>query len=375
MSKIAKLNIEEKLPIIKTLIENDEAEIKPNVITVYSIIKCFNVSYIEAIILLNQYVLNEQDLSNYAIFFLCETVDDTGNIYSKKIISSCDKDVNNILEDTKHTLGYGVFAICNLNEYYLMEDYTPFIGENELITRFDFSNVPQNYFSSLNEPKDNNINNNNKKESKIKEKSIKKKEKEREKSKSKEKKQTKKSNIISEKEEENYFGNFQPAKKAKTDKDKINLGGGGRENLKRKKRDTDDDKSEREKIKEKYHKKGKFKEDEDKKSNISSDNNLEDIKEENKDEDIQMKDCTNGDKSKNEPKKIKKIRKVKKTKTYFNEEGYMVTKDEEVEEEYWSDEKPEKKIVKHNYVSHDNKNNKKKKTNKGQTTISSFFAK
>ena len=371
MSKIAKLNIEEKLPIIKTLIENDEADIKPNIITVYSIIKCFNVSYIEAIILLNQYVLNESDLSNYAIFFLCETVDDTGKNYSKKIISSCDKDVNQILEDTKHTLSYGVFAICSLSEYYLMDDYTPFIGENELITRFDFSSVPQNYFSSLNEPKDNT---NNKKESKGKEKPVTKKENEKEKernkskskSKSKEKKQTKKTNIISEKEEENYFGNFQPPKKAKTDKDKINLGEGVKEPLKRKKRDIDDVQK---------HKKSRFKEDEDKKSNISSDINLEDIKEENKDEDIQMKDCTSEDKSKNEPKKVKKIRKVKKTRTYFNEEGYMVTKDEEVEEEYWSDEKPEKKVVKHNYVSHDNKNNKKKKTNKGQTTISSFFVK
>ena len=367
MSKIAKLNIEEKLPIIKTLIDNDEPDIKPNIITVYSIIKCFNVSYIEAIILLNQYVLNESDLSNYAIFFLCETVDDTGKNYSKKIISSCDKDVNQILEDTKHTLSYGVFAICNLSEYYLMDDYTPFIGENELITRFDFSSVPQNYFSSLNEPKDNN----NKKESKVKEKPITKKEKEKgkskSKSKSKEKKQTKKSIIISEKEEENYFGNFQPPKKAKTDKDKINLGDGVKEPLKRKKKYADDV--------EKHHKKSKFKEDEDKKSNISSDINLEDIKEENKDEDIQMKDCTSEDKSKNEPKKVKKIRKVKKTRTYFNEEGYMVTKDEEVEEEYWSDEKPEKKVVKHDYVSHDNKNNKKKKTNKGQMTISSFFVK
>ena len=362
MSKISKLNIQEKLPIIKTLIENDEPDIKPNIITVYSIIKCFNVSYIEAIILLNQYVLNESDLSNYVIFFLCETVDDTGKNYSKKIISSCDKEVNQILEDAKHTLSYGVFAICSLNEYYLMENYAPFIGENNLITRFDFSKVPQNYFYSINEPKNNN---NNKKESKVKEKSITKKEK------GQEKKPTKNSNIISEKEEENYFGNFQPPKKAKTDKDKINLGGGVKENLKRKRRDND-----HEKVKEKQHKRSKFKEDEDKKSNINSDINLEDIKEKNKDEDIQMKDCTADDnKSKNEPKKVKKIRKIKKTKTYFNEEGYMITKDEEVEEEYWSDEKPEKKVVKHNYVSHENKNNKKKKTNKGQTTISSFFVK
>ena len=55
----------------------------------------------------------------------------------------------------------------------------------------------------------------------------------------------------------------------------------------------------------------------------------------------------------------------------------MVTKDIEVEEEYWSDEKPEKKIVKNNnFVSQDNKTNKnKKKVNKGQTTMDSFFRK
>ena len=367
MSKISKLNIEEKLPIIKTLIDNDEPDIKPNIITVYSIIKCFNVSFIEAVILLNQYVLNESDLSNYAIFFLCEIVDDTGTCYSKKIISSCDPNVNKILEDTKHTLSYGVFAICNLNEYYLMENYSPFVGENELITRFDFSQVPQNYFSSLNEPE----NNNPKIESKVKNKSVTKQEKEKQKEKEKEKgkKQiTKKQNIISEKEEENYFGNFQPAKKAKTDKDKINLGG-GKDNLKSKK--SDDEKSEKD---EKHFKKNKNKEDNNKKHNNKSEINLGAIKEENKDEDVQMKDYS--EESKNEPKKIKKIRKVKKTKTFFNEDGYMVTKDVESEEEYWSDEKPEKKIVKNNNYKQETKQNKnKKKVNKGQTTINSFFGK
>ena len=35
----------------------------------------------------------------------------------------------------------------------------------------------------------------------------------------------------------------------------------------------------------------------------------------------------------------------------------MITKDIEVEEEYWSDEKPEKKIVKNN-ISHESKPNK-----------------
>ena len=69
MSKIEKLNIENKLPIIKTLIENSDIEIKPNIITLYTISNFFNISYMEAIILLNQYIINEEDLSKYAIFF------------------------------------------------------------------------------------------------------------------------------------------------------------------------------------------------------------------------------------------------------------------------------------------------------------------
>ena len=202
MSAIEKLNIEQKLPIIRTLIENTDPEIKPNIITLYTIQKSFDISYIESIILLNQFILNEEDLSKYAIFFICETVDDTGTIYSKKIISSCDKNVSEILEDSKHTLNYGVFGICLLKEYYLLENYTPFIGENVLITRFDFSDVPENQFAGLSQTKE---------ETKKSKKPLTKNEK------------IKKENKISFKEEENYYGNFNPNKKAKTDKDKINL--------------------------------------------------------------------------------------------------------------------------------------------------------
>ena len=335
MSKISKLNIDEKLPIIKTLIESKEPETKPNIITAYTISKCFNISILEAIIVLNQYVLKESDLSNYAIFFLCDIVDDSGTCFSKRIISSCEPNVNDILEDTKHTLSYGVFGICILNEYYLMEDYSPFIGENILITRFDFGNVPQNNFTSLSEPKDDSQKE-EKKESKVKG------------NKSVDKKENK-------------------SKKVKTDKDKINL---GVQNLKRKKNGLEEDE-----IKEEHHKRNQkeFKEDEEKdKNEIQSESKLKEVKEETKDEDIQMKDATEG--SENAPKKIKKIRKVKKTKRFVNEEGYMVTKDVETDEEYWSDEKPEKKVVKNNFISQESKPNKnKKKLNKGQTTINSFF--
>ncbi len=348
MSAIEKLNIEQKLPIIRTLIENTDPEIKPNIITLYTIQKSFDISYIESIILLNQFILNEEDLSKYAIFFICETVDDTGTIYSKKIISSCDKNVSEILEDSKHTLNYGVFGICLLKEYYLLENYTPFIGENVLITRFDFSDVPENQFAGLSQTKE---------ETKKSKKPLTKNEK------------IKKENKISFKEEENYYGNFNPNKKAKTDKDKINLNIS--QNPKRKRKESEESKSE----KEKKHllKKNKYLEDESQEKSNLNEINLGEIKEENRNDDIEMKDETE---EKKEPKKIRKIRKVKVTRQYMDEKGYLVTKDEEVEEEYWSDEKPEKKIVKNNFVKQDVKPNKnKKKTAKGQWTMDSFFGK
>ena len=347
MSAIEKLNIEQKLPIIRTLIENTDPEIKPNIITLYTIQKSFDISYIESIILLNQFILNEEDLSKYAIFFICETVDDTGTIYSKKIISSCDKNVSEILEDSKHTLNYGVFGICLLKEYYLLENYTPFIGENVLITRFDFSDVPENQFAGLSQTKE---------ETKKSKKPLTKNEK------------IKKENKISFKEEENYYGNFNPNKKAKTDKDKINLNVS--QNPKRKRKESEESKSE----KEKKHllKKNKYLEDESEEKSNLNEINLGEIKEDNRNEDIEMKDVNEESK---EPKKVKKIRKVKMTKQFMSDKGYMITKDVEVEEEYWSDEKPEKKIVKNNFVSQDNKQKNKKKVNKGQTTMDSFFRK
>lgn len=353
MTAIEKLNIEQKLPVIRTLIENSEPEIKPNIITLYTISKCFNISYLESIILLNQYILSEEDLSKYAIFFICETIDDSGKIFSKRIISSCDKNVSEILEDDKHTLNYGVFGICLMQEYYLLENYKPFVGENLLITRFDFSDVPQNQFSGLSqieEIKDNKSKKINKPLTKDE--------------------KNKKVNKISDKDEENYYGNFQPIKKAKSDKDKINLNLGY--DKKRKRKVSDESKSEKDK--KLITNKNKYLED---KSEESFGNfneiNLGEIKEENKNEDIEMQDETE---DKKEPKKIRKTRKVKMTKRYMNEKGYLITKDEEVEEEYWSDEKPEKKIIRNNNIKQDIKPNKnKKKAGKGQWTMDSFFTK
>ena len=258
MSAIEKLNIEQKLPIIRTLIENNDPEIKPNIITLYTISKSFNISYMESIILLNQFILNEDDLSKYAIFFICETVDDTGTIYSKKIISSCDKNVSEILEDSKHTLNYGVFGICLLKEYYLLDNYTPFIGENVLITRFDFSDVPENQFSGLNKKEED-----NKKSKKALTKNDK----------------VKNENKITYKEEENYYGGFNPNKKAKTDKDKINLN--ITHDNKRKRKPSEESKSE--KGKKSLNKKGKYLEDQSEDNPINHNEiNLGEIKEDMK---------------------------------------------------------------------------------------------
>ena len=359
MSGIEKLNIEQKLPIIRTLIENPDSEIKPNIITLYTISKCFNISYLESVILLNQYILNEEDLSQYAIFFICETVDDTGTIYSKKIISSCDKNVSEILEDTKHTLNYGVFGICLLKEYYLLENYNSFIGENVLITRFDFSDIPENQFTGLNKAEENNLNK-SKKNDKNNNKPLTKNEK------------IKKENKISDPDGENYYGNFLPNKKAKTDKDKINIniGNGG----KRKRKVSDESKSEKEKRK--MGNKKKYSEDKSEDNSYSHNEiNLGEIKEDNKNEDIEMKDETQ---EVNQPKKVKKIRKIKVTERFMDEKGYMITKEVEKEEEYWSDEKPEKKIIRNNnFINQDNnkQNKNKKKPNKGQRTMDSFFGK
>ena len=291
MSAIEKLNIEQKLPIIRTLIENTDPEIKPNIITLYTLQKSFDITYLESIILLNQFILNEEDLSKYAIFFICETVDDTGTIYSKKIISSCDKNVSEILEDSKHTLNYGVFGICLLKEYYLLENYTPFIGENVLITRFDFSDVPENQFAGLSQTKE---------ENKKSKKPLTKNEK------------IKKENKISFKEDENYYGNFNPNKKAKTDKDKINLSIS--HDVKRKRKESEESKSER--GKKHITKKNKYLEDESEDKSNFNEINLGEIKEDNKNEDIEMKDVNEETK---EPKKVLKTRKVKMTKQFRDE--------------------------------------------------------
>ena len=90
--------------------------------------------------------------------------------------------------------------------------------------------------------------------------------------------------------------------------------------------------------------------------------NLGEIKEDNKNEDIEMKDETQ---EVNQPKKVKKIRKIKVTERFMDEKGYMITKEVEKEEEYWSDEKPEKKIIRNNnFINQDNNKQNKNKEKK-----------
>lgn len=341
-----KLNINEKIPIVKQLIDNKDPDLKPNIITVYSISKCFNVSFLEATIILNQFVLNESDISIYVIFFLCDIIDDEGKCFTKKVISSCDENVNTILEDKKHTLGYGVFGICNLNEYYLMDNYRPFVGENILIKRFDFSNVPQDVFMGLNEVKPVET----------------KKKKSPEKTKSVTKNEKNNKYIITDKEEENYYGGFVPKPKAKTDKDKVKIDL-KKDNKRKRSESSESSNSSKGSINKGKGEKKKTKE----KKQIIMESPIE---EKPVEDDVNMKDeISEGEKK---PKKIRKTRLIKKTKTFMNEEGYLVTKDIMEEEEYWSDEKPEKKnkIESQRDKPEPKKN---KKIVKGQTSLTSFF--
>ena len=368
MSKIKQLNLDQKLEDLKILINRKEVEDSQNIITVYEISKLFDISFIESTIILNKFVLNENDISQYILFFLCEIIDDSGKNYTKKIISSCNEKINEILEDKKHTLSFGIFGICKIDRFSENNNYRAFIGENILIKKYDYTNVPDNLFKNLNTVSNNKKNlTKNENETKVNKKKINN-NKPASKPENINSKNSKKPNIISDKEEENYYDGFIPNKeKPKQEKEKniINLGA----NLKRKKSETNDEHSS--KSKEKKSKKSrkysnKSSDDEKSKSKSKSLEKIEPIKE----EDVEMKD-------ESQPKKVRRVRYVKKTKQFLDDDGYMVTKEIMEEEEFWEDEKPKNKIIKSNNLIGDKKEVKKnnKKLAKGQTSINAFFGK
>ena len=363
MSKIKQLNLEQKLGDLKILINRNEVEDTQSIITIYQISKLFDISLIESSILLNKFVLNENDISQYKIFFLCEILDDSGKNLTKKIISSCNKNINEILEDKKHTLSFGIFGICKIDYNFDENDFGAFIMENILIKKYDYSNFSDTLYKGVKS------NSNNKKSTTKSENQTKKNLKQNKpisKQENNNIKNSKKPNIISDKEEENYYGGFMPKKeKPKPEKNVINLGG----NLKRKKSEKNDECSSKEN-KSKKSRKYSNKSNDTEKSRSKSKNKIGEI-EPIKEEDVEMKDD-------NQPKKVRRSRLVKKSKQFMDDEGYMVTKEVMEEEEFWEEEKPKQKIEKNNNIICEGKKEGKKnnkKLAKGQTSINAFFGK
>jgi hypothetical protein len=85
-------------------------------------------------------------------------------------------------------------------------------------------------------------------------------------------------------------------------------------------------------------------------------------------EDIEMKEESN-----DETEKVLRTRKVKKTTTNINEDGYLVTKDEMIEEQFYENVKKNKNQHTNNNVSHIQPQKKSKKLPNGQTSLLSFI--
>ena len=168
--------------------------------------------------------------------------------------------------------------------------------------------------------------------------------------KSKEKKE-RKINVYDEKAEENYYGNFEPKEEKK-------------ENNKNKRKNK--------KIEQNLTKTSKnsayvILDDEPQNNQKNNENTI-------KNEKISNDDIQN-DQPK-ERKKVIKTRKVKQTNTFIDKDGYMVTKDELVDEEYETyEDEVEKKPAFHPQIQPNQPQKKNKKVQKGQTSLFNYFSK
>ena len=168
--------------------------------------------------------------------------------------------------------------------------------------------------------------------------------------KSKEKKE-RKINVYDEKAEENYYGNFEPKEEKK-------------ENNKNKRKNK--------KIEQNLTKTSKNSAyvilDDEPQNNQKNNENI-----------IKNEKITNDDNHNNQPKERKKViktRKVKQTNTFIDKDGYMVTKDELVAEEYETyEDEVEKKPAFHPQIQPNQPQKKNKKVQKGQTSLFNYFSK
>ena len=168
--------------------------------------------------------------------------------------------------------------------------------------------------------------------------------------KSKEKKE-RKINVYDEKAEENYYGNFEPKEEKK-------------ENNKNKRKNK--------KIEQNLTKTSKNSAyvilDDEPQNNQKNNENI-----------IKNEKIINDDNHNNQPKERKKViktRKVKQTNTYMDQDGYMVTKDQLVDEEYETyEDEIEKKPAFHPQIQLNQPQKKNKKVQKGQTSLFNYFSK
>ena len=164
-------------------------------------------------------------------------------------------------------------------------------------------------------------------------------------------KKEKKINVYDEKAEENYYGNFEPKEEKK-------------ENNKNKRKNK--------KIEQNLTKTSKNSAyvilDDEPQNNQKNNENI-----------IKNEKITNDDNHNNQPKERKKViktRKVKQTNTFIDKDGYMVTKDELVDEEYETyEDEVEKKPVFHPQIQPNQPQKKNKKVQKGQTSLFNYFSK
>ena len=167
----------------------------------------------------------------------------------------------------------------------------------------------------------------------------------------KKEKKEKKINVYDEKAEENYYGNFEPKEEKK-------------ENNKNKRKNK--------KIEQNLTKTSKNSAyvilDDEPQNNQKNNENI-----------IKNEKITNDDNHNNQPKERKKViktRKVKQTNTFIDKDGYMVTKDELVDEEYETyEDEVEKKPAFHPQIQPNQPQKKNKKVQKGQTSLFNYFSK
>ena len=349
MSLDTKLNILDKFNQINNILENSDEN---KIITSFYLSKIFNLSNLECTYILNEYIMKSNNINNIIIIFSAEIINECGNL-TKILIPSYSNELENIINNKQNTISFNVYGICNKKNNFILNDFTALLGDEEIITRYDLG-----------------LNIENKKEEKLK----------------KEKK-----NIYDEKADENYYGGFTPNQIKKVNNNNSNLTNNNindnnnniikdsNQNVINENNKSNIENNSKSNInnKEDYSLKRKFNDTkpkiekkikEEKKIIINSSYEEKSISEKNENEDIEMKEESN-----EETEKVLRTKKVKKTTTNINEDGYLIIKDEMVEEKFYEDVKKNKNQHLNNNITHIHPQKKSKKLPNGQTSLFAFM--